>query len=58
MPSNNILINNSLEYTVPDRKMDELVEWLKANGFLADTRVKGNPTPEQPMGKYIRALSY
>ncbi len=28
MPSNNILINNAMEYNVPDRKMDDLLNYI------------------------------
>jgi len=40
MPSNHILINNSLEYSVPDRNMEELIDWLKVNGYRADTGLR------------------
>lgn len=43
MPSNRILINptiknidavETIQYTVGDSKMDELIEWLNKNGYL------------------------
>ena len=40
MPSNIIAINGSPEYNVPDSKMVELIEWLKANGYTLDKDVK------------------
>ena len=40
MPSNHILINNALEYSVHDRNMDKLTEWLKVNGYKTDTGLK------------------
>lgn len=43
MPSNHILINNALEYSVPDRNMDKLIEWLKGNGYKTDTGLKREP---------------
>lgn len=33
MPSNQILINNAVEYYVGDSKIEELMEWLEKNGF-------------------------
>ncbi len=32
MPSNDVLVNGSIEYMVGDSKMDELMEWLDTNG--------------------------
>ncbi len=40
MPSNYILINNSIEYVVPDRKMGKLISWLNKNGYTANTGLK------------------
>ncbi len=40
MPSNHILINNGLEYSVADCKMDELIRWLSENGHTVDTGLK------------------
>ena len=57
MPSNHILINNSLEYSVPDRNMDKLIDWLKANGYKADTGHKREPD-EIIVGKCIPADAY
>jgi len=37
MPSNHLLINNSLEYIVPDSKMEEFIKWLGENGEAVDT---------------------
>ncbi|KKN72928.1 hypothetical protein LCGC14_0406320 [marine sediment metagenome] len=42
MPSNHLLINNSMEYTVPDSKMDDFLEWLDRNGHAVETCL-GNP---------------
>ena len=42
MPSNHLLINNSIEYTVPDSKMDDFLEWLDRNGHAVKTCL-GNP---------------
>lgn len=55
MPSNHILINNSLEYSVPDRNMDKLIRWLKTNGFKADTGLKKEPDKLAPEVPSIRA---
>ncbi len=43
MPSNNILINNVMEYSVPDSKMDDFILWLQGNGHIADTGVRAEP---------------
>ena len=40
MPSNNILINNFIEYSVPDSKMDDFILWLQENGHIVDTGIK------------------
>jgi len=58
MPSNHILINNSLEYSVPDRKMDELIDWLGVNGYAVDTRLKKEPDDIIATSKYIPADAY
>lgn len=34
MPSNQIVINNGIEYFVSDSKMPELIEYLDTNGEL------------------------
>jgi len=33
MPSNQIVINKTIEYYVGDSKMEELLTWLDSNGF-------------------------
>ena len=43
MPSNNILINNVMEYSVPDSKMDDFILWLQENGHIVDTGIKTEP---------------
>lgn len=43
MPSNNILINNVIEYSVPDSKMDDFILWLQEYGHIVDTGVKTEP---------------
>ena len=40
MPSNHILINNSIEYIVVDSKMGAFLQWLEQNGNLVDTGIK------------------
>ena len=40
MPSNHILINNSMEYIVVDSKMDDFLQWLNENGSIADTGIE------------------
>ena len=40
MPGNHILINNSMEYSVPDSKMDKLLLWLRDNAHTTDTGLK------------------
>lgn len=35
MPSNQVLINNAIEYFVVDDKMDELIDWLNDNCSVA-----------------------
>lgn len=40
MPSNHILINNSMEYIVRDSKMDSLLQWLKDNAHTANTGLR------------------
>ena len=47
MPSNHILINNSMEYFVPDSKMDEFMEWLDSKGEVADTGLRRTPDENQ-----------
>ena len=37
MPSNHILINNSLEYIVADSQMDDFLHWLNENGHVVNT---------------------
>ena len=32
MPSNNVLINNSMEFIVVDSKMEDFLSWLRHNG--------------------------
>lgn len=36
MPSNIISINGVPGYNVPDRKMEELIQWLMENAFLRE----------------------
>lgn len=43
MPSNHVLINNSIEYIVVDSKMDEFLRWLEHNGSLVETGLKQEP---------------
>ena len=43
MPSNHILINNSMEFIVVDSKMENLLEFLKHNGRVVDTGIKKEP---------------
>ncbi len=40
MPSNHILINNSIEFIVVDSKMDDFLEYLKQNGNAVDSGIK------------------
>jgi len=40
MPSNHLIINNSMEYSVPDSKMDNLLQWLKDNAYTVKTGLK------------------
>ena len=40
MPSNHILINNSMEYSVPDSKMDNLLQWLEDNAYTINTGLR------------------
>ncbi len=37
MPSNHVLINNSIEYIVIDSKMDTFLNWLEQNGSMVET---------------------
>jgi hypothetical protein len=43
MPSNHILINNSMEYSVPDSKMDKFLLWLEKNGYIINTGLQKEP---------------
>ena len=43
MPSNHILINNSMEYSVPDSKIDNLLQWLEDNAHTVDTGLRKEP---------------
>jgi len=43
MPSNHILISNSMEYSVPDSKMDNLLQWLEDNACTANTGLRKEP---------------
>ena len=43
MPSNHILINGAMEYSVSDSKMDDFLLWLKENGRVVDTGIKTEP---------------
>jgi hypothetical protein len=58
MPSNHILINNALEYSVPDRNMYELIKWLGVNGYKADTGLKKEPEEIITKDKCIPAGAY
>ena len=53
MPSNHVLINNTMEYTVPDSKMDDFLWWLDGNGYAVDTGIKyrSDETKEDPVKK-------
>ena len=53
MPSNHILINNAMEYIVPDSKMDDFLWCLDRNGYAVDTGIK--PEPDET---YVDATSY
>ena len=43
MPSNHVLINNSIECIVVDSKMDNLLLWLKENAQTTNTGLKKEP---------------
>ena len=43
MPSNHILINNSMEYSVPDSKRDNLLQWLEDNAYTTNTGLRKEP---------------
>ena len=43
MPSNHLLINNAMEYNIPDGKMDDLLQWLRQNAFPTNTGLKKEP---------------
>ena len=43
MPSNHVLINNSMEFIVADSKMDGFLEYLEQNGHVVDTGIKKEP---------------
>ena len=58
MPSNHILINNRLECSVPDRKMDELIGWLDVNGHTVNTGLKKEPDEVIARDKYIPVDAY
>ena len=46
MPSNHVLINNSMEFIVVDSKMEGFLTWLKENGSVVDTDIeKERETP-------------
>jgi len=47
MPSNYILINEKIEYFVHDKKMPELMQWLKDNARKEVTGLLGK-TPNTP----------
>lgn len=40
MPSNHVLINNSMEFIVVDSKMEDFLNWLKENGSVVETDIK------------------
>ena len=40
MPSNHVLINNGMEYSVPDSKMDNLLQWLEDNAYTTNTGLR------------------
>lgn len=40
MPSNHILINNAIEYSIPDSKMENFLLWLDENGYPTNTGIK------------------
>lgn len=40
MPSNHILINNAIEYSIPDSKMGNFLLWLDKNGYPTNTGIK------------------
>jgi len=43
MPSNHILINNSIEYIVVDSRMDDFLHCLNENGHMVNTGIKAEP---------------
>ena len=51
MPSNHVLINNAMEYSVPDSKMGNFLRWLQKYGHVVDTGIKKEPD------KPVRVLS-
>ena len=57
MPSNHILINNALEYSMSDRKMDEFIGWLNENAHIVDTGIK-KESDEVVRDKYIPVHAY
>ena len=40
MPSNHVLINNSMEFIVVDSKMKDFLRWLQHNGSKVETGLK------------------
>ena len=58
MPSNHILINNSIEYCISDSEMDELIEWLGVNGCIVDTGIKKELDEVISVDKYSPVPSY
>ena len=47
MPSNHVLINNAMEYSVPDSKTDDFLRWLQKNGCVVETGIK--EVPDEPV---------
>ena len=39
MPSNHVLINNSMEFIVVDSKMNNFLRWLRRNGRAVETGI-------------------
>ena len=46
MPANHVLVNGKIEYSVGDSKMEELMRWLKKNGYKTKTQQKRQPSSE------------
>ena len=49
MPSNHVLLNNSMEFTVVDSKMEDLLSWLQHNGSSVVTGLIKEPDEPVPL---------